>query len=273
MILIETAIQRLPAEDRCLLLVTHMKLKIGKSSAGKLPKQRERVSAFTWVEWVVVIAFMAILAAVVAPAVTRARNKAQMFGTMNNARQLYLAQFQMSNDGAASGDSTLAWPADMTGFGGGGNQPPQTLQDYVNVLVSKGYLKAGDLQKLLNAPGAPCTVTVGAGGAVTLGGTSALKVWLVSDANPSNTIFATSRNYVYDTALVPTDVPYGSKGFIVVRKGGDASVMGDTQATVAGWNGNQSVFQGTVGFKPTDTEGTVSPGDLAAPAPGVLKLP
>ena len=36
-----------------------------------------------------------------------------MTGTMNNARQLYLAQFQMSNDGAATGDSTSAWPGDL----------------------------------------------------------------------------------------------------------------------------------------------------------------
>ena len=36
-----------------------------------------------------------------------------MTGTMNNARQLYLAQFQMSNDGAATGDATSAWPGDL----------------------------------------------------------------------------------------------------------------------------------------------------------------
>ena len=38
-----------------------------------------------------------------------------MTGTMNNARQLYLAQFQMANDGASSGDPSLAWPGDLTG--------------------------------------------------------------------------------------------------------------------------------------------------------------
>ena len=36
-----------------------------------------------------------------------------MTGTMNNGRQLYLAQFQMSNDGAATGDDTSAWPGEL----------------------------------------------------------------------------------------------------------------------------------------------------------------
>ncbi len=79
-----------------------MKLKINKSS-----------SAFTLIELLVVIAIIAILAALAVPALTSALAKAQMSGTMNNARQLYLAQFQMANDGAATGDSSSAWPGDL----------------------------------------------------------------------------------------------------------------------------------------------------------------
>ena len=70
-------------------------------------------SAFTLIELLVVIAIIAILAALAVPALTSALAKAQMTGTMNNARQLYLAQFQMANDGAATGDATLAWPGDL----------------------------------------------------------------------------------------------------------------------------------------------------------------
>ena len=47
------------------------------------------------------IAIIAILAALAVPALTSALNKAQMTGTMNNARQLYLAQLQMANDGCS----------------------------------------------------------------------------------------------------------------------------------------------------------------------------
>src|SRR5689334_15778269 len=101
------------------------------SSKHSLPEQRERISAFTLIELLVVIAIIAILAALAVPALTSALNKAQMSGTMNNARQLYLAQFQMSNDGSANGDSTSAWPGDLTGG------PPANLGAYCDILVSK----------------------------------------------------------------------------------------------------------------------------------------
>src|SRR5437763_16981280 len=79
----------------------------------KINKTNKTSSAFTLIELLVVIAIIAILAALAVPALTSALKKAQMSGTMNNARQLYLAQFQMSNDGAATGDATSAWPGDL----------------------------------------------------------------------------------------------------------------------------------------------------------------
>jgi prepilin-type N-terminal cleavage/methylation domain-containing protein len=222
-------------------------------------KLNKTSSAFTLIELLVVIAIIAILAALAVPALTSALAKAQMSGTMNNARQLYLAQFQMANDGTATGDSTLAWPGDMTGG------PPATLTAYCDLLVSKGYLKTGDLSKLLNAPGATCTV---AGPPVVLGGTSALKVYPVKDSDPAIAIFAASHNYVYDTPIVGTDVPYGTKGFIVMRKGGDGAVFKSPQAVDTGWP-NAPTFQSSVGLKTGDTEGTPTANDPA----NILKLP
>src|SRR5215471_21043389 len=75
---------------------TDVKTKINKSS-----------SAVTLVELLVVIAIIAVLAALGVSALASALAKAQMTGTMNNARQLYLAQFQMSNDGAATANTSL----------------------------------------------------------------------------------------------------------------------------------------------------------------------
>src|SRR5437667_11774037 len=111
-----------------------MKIKINKPS-----------SAFTLIELLVVIAIIAILAALAVPALTSALSKAQQTGTMNNARQLYLAQFQMSNDGAATGDATSAWPGDLP-------TPPADLRTYLNVLCGKGYLKGADAIKMFTAP-------------------------------------------------------------------------------------------------------------------------
>ena len=225
-----------------------MKLKINKPS-----------SAFTLIELLVVIAIIAILAALAVPALTSALAKAQMTGTMNNARQLYLAQFSMANDGAATGDASLVYPGD--------HLPALiTLEEYVNTIVGPGYLKGGDIGKLFSAPSSNLTITVTGTNpeVVTLtGGTAALKVHGLKDVDPSNTIFCTSRNYTYDTALLGTGVPYGTKGFIVMHKGGDGAVFKEGQATLAGWGGggNEVKFQNAIGAKTGEAVGTVTPGD------------
>jgi prepilin-type N-terminal cleavage/methylation domain-containing protein len=232
-----------------------MKIKLNKPS-----------SAFTLIELLVVIAIIAILAALAVPALTSALAKAQQTGTMNNARQLFLAQFQMSNDGSATGDATSAWPGDLPTV-------PVALIDYLNVLLGKGYLKGGDAIKLMNAPGASFTATVVTTNGIDVlsapGGTAAaLKIWACRDADPATTIFATTKNYVYDTAILDGSIPYGVKGFITVRKGGDAAVFRVGQATALGWGAGTvggTAFQNAVGFKPGDASGTPSAGDLTTP--------
>jgi prepilin-type N-terminal cleavage/methylation domain-containing protein len=235
---------------------------------------RKPSSAFTLIELLVVIAIIAILAALAVPALTSALKKAQMSGTMNNGRQLYLAAFSMANDGAATGDASLAWPGDLinaTLLNAG------SLNDYCNnFLLAKGYLKAGDFLKLLNAPSCNLVATITPGTPDTIqftGGNAALKVYPITDAAPANAVFATSHNYVYDTALAAAGLPYGTNGFIVVQKGGNAAVFKEGQATVAGWGGNNTIFQTQVGLKCDETgcqaTGTVNAGDPAS----TLKYP
>jgi prepilin-type N-terminal cleavage/methylation domain-containing protein len=220
-------------------------------------KVNKFLSAFTLIELLVVIAIIAILAALAVPALTSALSKAQQTGTMNNSRQLYLAQFQMSNDGSATGDTSSAWPGDLPVL-------PTTTTEYLNVLCGKGYLKGADAIKLMNAPSANYTANVGTtNGIDSLSGqtgTPALKVWLNRDVDPATTIFCTTMNYVYDTALVGTDVPYGTKGFVTIKKGGDAAIYRVGQAVVGGWT-SPTVFQNSVGQKIGDATGTVTAGD------------
>ena len=115
---------------------------------------RKPSSAFTLIELLVVIAIIAILAALAVPALTSALAKAQMNGTMNNMRQLYLAQFQMANDGAATGATNLAWPGELPAA------DRADLQTYLNAILRAGYLKGADVGKLISAPGANPAVTV-----------------------------------------------------------------------------------------------------------------
>ena len=228
-----------------------MKIRINKPS-----------SAFTLIELLVVIAIIAILAALAVPALTSALAKAQQTGTMNNARQLYLAQFQMSNDGTATGDAALAWPGDLAGG------PPASLNAYVNGVVGPGYLRGADISKLFSAPSCNlvCGIVLGPPESVnfTSGvGTGALKVHPVRDVDPAHTIFCTSRNYIYDTAIGAAAVPYGVKGFIVMHKGGDGAVFKSGQATAGGWASPQA-FENSVGFATGGVPGAPAAGDPAA---------
>src|SRR5262249_3797282 len=247
------ATQNNPQKDK----KTHMKIKI-----------KKYFSAFTLIELLVVIAIIAILAAFAVPALTSALAKGQMTGTMNNARQMYIAQFQMSNDGAATGDATSAWPGDLPTV-------PADLQTYLNVLLGKGYLKGADALKLLSAPGATLQGAVtpaspGVPESIVLGpGRSSLKFYLVQDSNPATTIYAVTQNYVYNTALLAATQPYGTKGFIVVKKGGDAAIFREGQATSAAWP-SPVVFQTQVGMIPGDAEGTLG---TEPPAGSTLHFP
>lgn len=221
--------------------------------------------AFTLIELLVVIAIIATIAAFAVPALTSALTKGQMTGTMNNARQLYLAGYQMSLDGATNSDANLAWPGDYSAG------TLSKLEDYCAKLVQNDYLKASDLPKILSAPGATCTATssgTGSAATVTLSGTSGLKVYPVTSADASNVIFSVTSNYTYDTAFTATPPnPYGDKGFVVVRKGGDAAVLRKNNA--AGTSGQEAAFESLVGKKPGEAQGSVTPGDPS----GVLKQP
>jgi prepilin-type N-terminal cleavage/methylation domain-containing protein len=217
---------------------------------------KKPLTAFTLIELLVVIAIIAILAALAVPALTSALAKAQLTGTMNNERQIYLAQFSMANDGNATGDPLLAWPGDLTAV-------PASVQAYINNVITPGYLKGGDIQKLFNAPSCNLTVSVGTGTPDTVtftGGKSGIKVYKIQDVDPANTIFLATRNYIYNTAVNSTDVPYGTRGFTVIHKGGDAAVFKSGQAQQAYWGGCGQ-FQSAVGQLTGDIQGTCSAND------------
>jgi len=215
------------------------------------------IAGFTLIEMLVVIAIIATIAAFAVPALTSAMAKGQMTGTMNNARQLYLAGYQMALDGSTNSDSNRAWPGDYA------TGTCDTLPQYLQFLVQNDYLKGGDLQKVLSAPGANCTASVaGSGNAmtVTLAGVPGLKVYKVKESDAANTVFAVSANYTYASALTGTN-PYGDKGFIVVHKAGDGAVLRKNNAQASDYGNDAQRFQAAVGRITGDTEGTIGSED------------
>ncbi|HEX8897961.1 MAG TPA: hypothetical protein VF751_04630 [Chthoniobacterales bacterium] len=200
----------------------------------------------------VVIVIIAVLLLLAWPALKNAVVKRDLTRTMNNGRELYLVAFRMATDGAAKADSSRSWPGDY---------PTNSLTEYCTKLVQNGYVTPADLQRMLSAPGAECQATMsGPPATLLLSGKTALKLYKIKAADPSNTVFAATSNYIYDTPLNPNTVPFGDAGFVVIRKNGDLGVYKKGQATSAGFD-NVEKFQSDIGALPGAVTGKVDPGD------------
>ena len=220
-----------------------------------IQSQKKACLAFTVTQLLVAVLLAVIVFILALPTIKQGLRKREMTRTMNHARELYLASFHMATDGAAKSDANLAWPGDL---------PVTTLADYSGRLVQNSYLKAGDLQRILTAPDAACVVTSSAGSPPALTGKSALKVYKIKNGDASTAIFAASSNYIYNTPLVPASVPFGDRGFVVIRKRGDAGVYGRNQATVSDWGNDAAEFQSKIGTLAGAAKDAVVVGDGSA---------
>jgi prepilin-type N-terminal cleavage/methylation domain-containing protein len=181
-----------------------------------------RLRAFTLIELLVVISIIAILAALSLPAITGALARGQMTQTMSNMKQLHLVAQQIALDGSTTGDTNFAWPGDLA---------TKTWTVWAGI-VTNGYMTAVDLAKMCSAPAVTATSNTIASS--TAGANRAVVAYQVSETNESTVVLFTSSNFTNaasPTAPTSTAKPYGTKGFVVFRKGGDGAVLQNNQAT------------------------------------------
>lgn len=94
---------------------------------------------FTLIELLVVIAIIALLAALLVPAVTKAMFKSRLTQVINNGKQIYLALFSAENDNplGLAGAATITWPKSK-----GGTKTYVDASEFFGDLVESNVLDA-----------------------------------------------------------------------------------------------------------------------------------
>jgi prepilin-type N-terminal cleavage/methylation domain-containing protein len=189
-------------------------------------------AGFTLVELLVVISIISILAGLSFPALTGAIDKAQLMQAMSNGKQIHLATFQAAQDAAVNGSYTVGWPGDM-------NPAPANFIAFAQALQTGGYLKEG---KVYSASGIPQ-----AADATSIANSNiAFSMSNTSENTDSNAPFLTTKNFDPSTQLITaTAKPFGKKGFVVVRRGGDAGSYKENNAAEKVGTGSSLFVWGT----------------------------
>lgn len=141
---------------------------------------------------------------------------------INHARQIHLATQQMALDRQTTGDVSLGWPGDINR----GLPTSADAADFAWILVDEGYIDANNMGLFAVGDVRPASSFASMtrdNVAFAIGG-------ITEDLSPE-TLFIVSCNYIGPPdGLDPEQAPFGSRGWVMLRKGGNASSLRLKQA-------------------------------------------
>ena len=182
---------------------------------------------FTLIELLVVIAIIAMLAAILVPAVSKALVSASMVQTTANGKNIYTSAFANQIDNAVLASNSSGWPSNGTA----------TI--YFQNLVTSGVMNVSF--DFFAAKGINALKSTNAASF-----TDANNAWRLTigmtDGTPEGTAFLVTKNYSGGNTLAAWGSlnaafnPFGNAGVVVVQKGGAAFSLKGNQATIQNLN-------------------------------------
>jgi type II secretory pathway pseudopilin PulG len=168
------------------------------------------------------IVIVLAVAALVLPAISGPHHGSVLMAALRSGREIHQATSRMALDGAASEPPSVGWPGDLAAAT---TNPITTSGQFVEYLVDRKYLDRESLAKLFRGPGCPAYPGTGS----FEGKYSPYFFFKVTEYDGDDAIFLATKNFHYGA---PLDVkgPYGDKGCVIVRKGGDAHLLTGGQA-------------------------------------------
>jgi prepilin-type N-terminal cleavage/methylation domain-containing protein len=191
--------------------------------------RRKYLRAFTLIELLVVIAIIAILAALLVPAINLALLRGRTISTANNLHQMFVLMYAKQVEDVYT-TTTTPYPTNGTS----GTMAFQNSTDFFKYCVTQGVMSVD--WTFFAAPGIPQAQGTNAGSFAAINNAYCVVAGL-SEQSPANTPFIFTQNLnitkLSDTmitgdkvsALVDGAKPYGIGGFCFVNKGGAAFAM------------------------------------------------